>query len=107
MASVITSTDIPKEPAIRRAWVSFQLRRRGLSVRQLAFREGVSPQALGHALMMPSASLERVLAKALGLKVQELFPERFDETGRRLFLTRSPNRSTRPRADQRQKRGAA
>lgn len=108
MASHIASFDIPKEPAVRRAWVSYQLRVRGLTVRQLAIREGVSHQALGHALMMPSAAMERVLAKALGLKVEDLFPERFDAaTGRRLHLTRARQRTTRRAAGQRQKREAA
>lgn len=107
MASHIASFDIPKEPAVRRAWVSYQLRVRGLTVRQLALREGVSHQALGHALMMPSAAMELVLAKALGLTVEELFSERFDETGRRLYPVRGSQRTTGPGLRQRQKRGAA
>lgn len=96
MRHIIAPQDVPKEPAIRRAWVIYQLRLRGLSLRRLAKREGVSHNALGHALVAPSSHIEPVLAKALGLKVRELFPERFDEHGHRLHLTRPPQRNTRP-----------
>lgn len=98
--SITSSTvDIPKEPAIRRAWVVYQLRIRGLSFGSLARDSGVSRQAISNALLMPSSHLEEIIAEAIGLTAQELFPERFDATGRRLHRTRSPERNTRANPD--------
>jgi len=86
--------DIPKEPAVRREWVMYQLRLRGLSLRKLASREGVHPQAISNALMTPNAHLEPVIAAAIGVKQRDLFPERFDDHGHRIPRTRSPQRTS-------------
>lgn len=100
--------DVPKNPAERRAWVVYQLRVRGLSLRALAQREGVSHQAMSLALTAPSSYLETVIAEALGLEPQDLFPERYDAaTGRRLCQTREPQRSTRRGRGNVQKEAAA
>jgi len=89
--------DIPKNPAIRREWIGFQLRIRGLSKRALARREGVSHQAVSQAALGGgSHHLQQAIATALGLRPQDLFPELYDERGRRLGQTRNPKRSTRP-----------
>jgi Ner family transcriptional regulator len=85
----------PKNPAERRAWIKYQLEMRGLSVRRLALREGVSQQAMSHALIGPSSHLQPVIAKAIGMAVQELFPEFYDEHGNRLGRTREKQRTTR------------
>jgi Ner family transcriptional regulator len=85
----------PKNPAERRAWLLYQLRIRGKSFRSLAAEAGVSPQAVTHAILNPSSYLEPLIAEAIGLTAPELFPERFDPTGRRLHQTREPQRSTR------------
>ena len=85
--------DVPKEPAIRRAWVHYQLRVRQTSLRRIADAEGVCVSALANALMMPSSHLEDAIAKAIGLRVQELFPERFDSSGQRIHRTRQQSRS--------------
>lgn len=68
---------------------------RGNSLRKLAQQEGVSHQAMSAALMTPNAHLEPVVAGALGLTPQQLFPERYDRTGNRLCRTRVPQRNTR------------
>jgi lambda repressor-like predicted transcriptional regulator len=93
MMTALTAHDVPKEPAIRRAWVLFQLRIRGYSLAAIAEEIGVARQSVRGALVEPSAHVERALAKKLGLRVQDLFPERFDSTGRRLHRTLSPQRS--------------
>ena len=93
MTSAIASHEIPKDAAKRRHWVLYQLRLRGTNLRRLAMKYGTSPQAFSAALFAPSSYIESALAKELGLKVQQLFPERFDTAGRRLHTTRSPQRS--------------
>lgn len=80
----IQISDIPKEPAKRRAWVQMQLRWRGESFSSLARQHGVSREAVSQALLIPSYSLECAIAKALGLDARDLFPERYDASGRRL-----------------------
>jgi lambda repressor-like predicted transcriptional regulator len=89
------TSDLPKNPAGRRAWLLYQLKLRGLTVAALARENGVSREALYGAMNKPSSHLERTIASALGVGVRQLFPERFDErSGRRLSSTRAPNRST-------------
>jgi len=94
------TSEIPKEPAYRRAWVIYQLNLRGLSFSELARRHGVSRFSIQNAMMRPSYPMELCIAKALGLKVEELFPERYDpHTGRRLHPVRGakPSTANRPR----------
>lgn len=95
MSHALTITNIPKEPAVRRVWICAQLRLRGKSLRGLAIAEGVSQQAMSAALLAPNIHLEPIIAAALGLTAETLFPERFDETGRRTTQTRPKQRTTR------------
>lgn len=99
MSRAIATLNVPINPAERRVWICAQLRMRGHSLRRLAKQEGVSHQAMSATLMSPNAHLEPVVAGALGLIPQQLFPERFDQHGNRLCKTRAPQRSTRPFAD--------
>ncbi|MBB4267255.1 hypothetical protein [Roseospira visakhapatnamensis] len=97
MAIAAATLDIPKNPAIRREWIGFQLRIRGLSKRALARREGVSHQAVSQAALGGGSQyLQEAIAGALDLRAQDLFPELYDECGRRLGQTRDRKRSTRP-----------
>ena len=83
---------VPLEDNARREWIKFQLRVRGSSLSALARELGVSRHAPRLALVKPYPKMERVIAEKLGLKPQELWPERYDENGR-------PNRTSgRPRA---------
>lgn len=95
MSHAISTSDVPKNPAVRREWVNFQLRLRGCSLRSLAFAEGVSPQAMGAVLMTPNSHLEPVIAAALGLEPRDLFPERFNAAGERIARIRPIQRTTR------------
>ena len=90
------SVNIPQNSVHRRRWVIYQLSLKGLSLRQLAIREGVTTQAMSGALMTSSSHLREVIATALGLTVQTLFPEDFDALGNRLGWTRDQQRNTRP-----------
>lgn len=94
MATDQTPLDIPKEPVHRRAWVIYQLRLRGLSLRRLAAKAGVSQQAMSEALIRPHSHLEPVIAAAIELTVEQLFQERFDANGNRLIRTREMQRSS-------------
>lgn len=76
-------------------WILGELRLRGTSLRRLAAEHGVSQQAMSHALIASSSHLEAVIAEAIGLTAQQLFPERFDEQGNRLSWTREQQRITR------------
>ena len=96
MTSEPTTLDIPKNPAARRAWICYRLRLRGDSLRQIARRLGVTPQAVSAALMASSSHIEIAIAEAIGLTAQELFWERFDGQGQRLSHTRQPQRTTLP-----------
>lgn len=98
MSNAPATLNIPKEPARRRVWVKGELELRGLSLRKLAVREGVSHQAMSSALVTPSSHLQAVIAEALGLTVHQLFPEWYDASGARLGRTRSPQRITGRRA---------
>ncbi len=91
-----TTLDIPKNPAERRAWVVYQLRIRGLSLKALGHEVGVTQQAMSAALTGPNFHLEPVIAAALGLTAQQLFPERFTPSGRRIGHTRPPMRKRIP-----------
>lgn len=94
MAIAKATLDILKNPAHRRVWIIGQLRLKGTSLRQLSIKEGVSHQALSNALMVPSRHLEQTIADALEMRIEDLFPERFDEGGRRLHRERDVQRST-------------
>lgn len=107
MSIVPTSVNVPKNPTERRVWVVIQLRLRGTSLRRLAAQTGVSQQAMSHALTGSSSHLEVVIAEALGLTPQQLFPERFTEDGIRLHWTREQQRTTRRRAGNVQSEEAA
>lgn len=90
--------DIPTDPFERREWVIYQLRLRGTTLTGLGRARGVSRQAVSQALFAPSYEIERAIAKALGIPVRRLFPERFDEHGHRLHAIRGrprPKGSTR------------
>lgn len=78
------SQEVPKDPAVRRAWIIFQLRIRGLSFRELGRRYGFSVSAFSHATLVPSYRIEKILARSIDLRIEELFPERYDAAGRRL-----------------------
>ena len=96
MAIAPATFDIPKNPAVRREWIGFQLRIRGLSRAALARREGVSHQAVSAAALGGgSRHLQEVIAAAIDVTPQALFPELYDEQGNRLGVTRPPNRTTR------------
>lgn len=97
MTTETSTVNIPKNPTERRGWIIWQLRNRGWSLCRIALKEGVSVQSVSSALLVPSSHLQGVIAELLDLAPQQLFPEFFDASGRRLGRTREPQRTTRPR----------
>ena len=57
--------------------VIFELREVGLSLRQIAFRNEVSPQLLSRALYLPAPKSEQRIARALGLRPRDIWPSRY------------------------------
>lgn len=67
--------------ARRRAWVIYQLKSRQLDLAKVARRAGVARQQAWKAMHTSYPKMEGVIAKALGLKPQQLFPERYNRDG--------------------------
>lgn len=96
---------IPTDPIRRKRWVIDRLKERGLSLAQLGEQAGVSRVSVRRALLEPSHRLELVIANALGVNVEELFPERFYD-GHRIHRIRQ-GEGTRSRTDAHVRNGVA
>lgn len=107
MTKKLTKLDVPKNPAEKQAWVIYQLRIRGWSLRTLGREHGVTGQAMSSALRVSSARLEPIIARELGLTVRELFPERFAANGRRIGYPHNPQPKPEQNESQRQSGEAA
>lgn len=73
---------IPDNPVQRNEWIKFQLRMRGSSLSKLARRLGVTRQAVRNALASPYPRMERVIADEIGLKPENIWPERYEHRER-------------------------
>jgi len=69
------------DPDKRRAWCIYQLSLRGSSLAAVARGAGVSRQTLYVVFWRPYPRMEKIVADALGMRPQELFPERYDADG--------------------------
>lgn len=69
------------DPRKRREWVKFQLGVEGISLADVAKEAGVSRQCLYQAFRVPYPHMERLIADAVDLTPQTLFPERYDNDG--------------------------
>ena len=90
MATLDINKNTFRDPAQRRAWISYQLKLQGRSLASLARDLGVTRGAPGRALGTPYPRMERALADAVGLPVHTLFPERYSPTGQRLIRMGRP-----------------
>ncbi|WP_313117115.1 helix-turn-helix domain-containing protein [Ectopseudomonas guguanensis] len=77
----MNTAEIPSDPALRWEWIKFQLRAKGTSLAKLAREQHVTGPALKNVKRTPYPRMERVIAKALGIAVQTLWPERWDANG--------------------------
>lgn len=87
-------TDVPRDPRERSIWVLAELRKAGSSFAAIARDIGVDRRGVSNAMYLPNMRVEQALADALGLTVEVLFPERFDEGGRRLHAVRGVQDTT-------------
>lgn len=74
-------SNIIQNPQKRRAWVKFQIHLKGLSMAKIAADLGVTRGCLYAAFDRPYPRMEQVLAEAVGMTPQSLFPERYDALG--------------------------
>jgi Ner family transcriptional regulator len=73
--------EIPLEPTLRWEWIKYQLRANGTSFAKLARALDVSDSAVKNARRTAYPRMERAIAKALGLKPIDLWPERWNANG--------------------------
>src|SRR3954453_11875724 len=57
------------------------LKKRGHSLARLSVTNGYHPTAAGKALKQPWPAIEQVLAAAIGVTPQEIWPSRYDRQG--------------------------
>ena len=60
-----------------RADVVAALRNKGTSIRRLSIESGLSPNTLKSALQFKYPKGERIIANALGIKPEEIWPSRY------------------------------
>jgi len=72
-----------------RADIIAALKKRGYSLRRLSIDNELQPTTLAKALSLPYPKCERIIARALNVKPQEIWPSRYTEDGR----TKPRNRS--------------
>jgi Ner family transcriptional regulator len=72
----------------RRLWVISQFKYTGSSLSEIARKAGIHRSLLDNAFDRPNDRAERIIATALGLTQQQLFPDRFNNQGQRLFRVR-------------------
>jgi Ner family transcriptional regulator len=68
---------VPTDPAVRRAWIKYQLEIHGSSISALARAGGASKQTVGKALDLKYPKWDRVIAAKIGLTPAEIWPERY------------------------------
>lgn len=76
-----TTRTLLKDPHKRRGWIIYQLTLQGRSLASVARKAGVRRQTLYQVFLKPYPRMEKVLADALAMTPQHLFPERYDADG--------------------------
>lgn len=69
------------DPKRRRAWVIYRVSLQGRSLAHYAREAGVTRTCLYRAFIQPYPRMEKIVADAVGLTPQILFPERYDADG--------------------------
>jgi Ner family transcriptional regulator len=75
------TTHPPRQPAQLRAWIKYRLELSGTNLQQLAERNHLSRNAVRAALSRSYPRAEAIIAKALGMKPADIWPDRYDEYG--------------------------
>jgi Ner family transcriptional regulator len=71
----------PSDPAQLRAWIRYQLALRGTNLQKLAEKRELSRNAVRAALVRHYPLAERIIAAALDMKPEQIWPDRYDEFG--------------------------
>ena len=80
-ASNSPESDVPVPADWHPADVLAALKKRGHSLAGLSVANGYHPTAAGKALKQPWPAMERLLADAIGVAPQEIWPSRYDSEG--------------------------
>ena len=84
-----------RDPKQRRARIKYQIHMQGRMMADVARDAGVDRRTLYQTFQRPYPRMEKIIAEALGLTPQELFPERYDKNGLpNRMMGRKPNNST-------------
>ena len=81
----MTNLDTPKKPASlswHPAYIVYQLRVKGMSLRRLGGLHNYAPGSLQIALYKPWPAAEKIIADFLGVPPQEIWPSRYDGNGK-------------------------
>lgn len=87
--------------------VKAAVRKTGLSLSELARRNGFSTSSARKCLYFPVPTANRAIADHLGIPVQDIWPEWFDKDGNRRIGQLRSDSNTAPVSAHRQKRSAA
>ncbi len=72
---------VPQVEPDRRLWIRAQLLLRNITLGQLSRAEGLSQSAVKTALWKPYGRGEAAIARALDMRPQDIWPERYDADG--------------------------
>ena len=67
----------PKEPHLLREWVKYQLRLKSITLMSLALKHGSHRNKVSLAFIRPSPKWEKIIADAMLMMPEELWPERY------------------------------
>lgn len=82
---------IPTDPRERAIWVQAQLKMRHTNFAAIGRTLGCTRRVVAMAMVLPSYRQEKAIADALGIPIERLFAERYDQrTGQRLHPVRIP-----------------
>ncbi|EFP0183606.1 transcriptional regulator [Escherichia coli] len=70
--------ELPSDPNEKREWIKYNLKINGMTLASLARQHQTSRQVLSRALYKQNPRWEHEIAKALGTKPTQLWPERYD-----------------------------
>tara|TARA_Y100000588_G_C13905938_1_gene774975 strand:+ start:337 stop:594 length:258 start_codon:yes stop_codon:yes gene_type:complete len=73
----VSQKNIQEESDWHRADIVAALKKRGLSVRQLSREAGLGENTLANALRSPWPKGERIIAEAIGMTPDQLWPSRY------------------------------
>lgn len=93
-----TLDSIPKtllsDPKKRRAWVIYLVSIQGRSLAAIARDAGVTRQTIYRVFNTPNPPMEKLIADAIGLTPQQLFPERYKSEGQPTAPAECPENCT-------------